>query len=133
MKTLLRFVTSSMLATVVFAVSTAPIGCNDEDSGTTGRRIALDVGRASPDSKQFTNAKGWNVTITKAAVSTGAFYFYDGETLFAGAVPRRGRSEPWSFVKSAFAHPGHYVPGNAKGEMLTASSADSRRRHARHR
>ena len=27
-------------------------------------------------------------------------------------------------MKSAFAHPGHYVPGNAKGEMLTAYSAD---------
>ena len=124
MKTFLRLVTSSMLAAAVLVAGSAPIGCSDEGSGTTGRRIALDVEiRSSSESKQFTNAKGWNVTITKAAVATGAFYFYDGETLFAGALPR-GRSLQGGFVKSAFAHPGHYVPGNARGEMLAPSSAD---------
>jgi hypothetical protein len=123
MSAFLRIVTSSILAACVFVVGTGPLGCSDDDgSGTTGRRIALDVKiAASPDSKQFTNAKGWNVTITKATVATGAFYFYDGETLFAGAP--RGR-DGVGFVKSAFAHPGHYVPGNAKGQMLTPSSAD---------
>lgn len=135
MNTFCRLLLSVILAVSVFAVGAGPIGCGDEGSGTTGRRIALDVKiAASPDSKQFTNAKGWNVTITKAVVSTGAFYFYDGETLFAGAEPRDSRGvgprrperapRSWELVKSAFAHPGHYVPGNARGEMRTPSSAD---------
>jgi len=120
MNTFLRLVTSLSFASVALVVG--PIACSDgEGSGTTGRRVALDVQiAASPESKQFTNAKGWSISLTKAAVSTGAFYFYDGEPLFAGGVPRPSRG----LVKAAYAHPGHYVAGNAKGEMLTPSSAD---------
>ena len=119
MKTLLRFVTSAALASAVLVAG--PIACSDEGSGTTGRRIALDVTiAASPESRQFTNAKGWTISHTKAAVTTGAFYFYDGEPRCAGAAPRRSAG----FVRSAFAHPGHYVAGNARGEMLAPSSAD---------
>ena len=121
MKSLLRLATSSMFALGVLVAGTGPIACSDEGSGTTGRRIALEVEiAASPGAKQFTNAKGWNVSLGKAVVSTGALYFYDGETLFAAAP----KSRPRSFVAVAFAHPGHYVPGNAMGEMLTPSSAD---------
>jgi hypothetical protein len=118
-----RFFASVVLAGAVLVVGGGPVGCADEGSGTTtGRRISLEVKiAASPGSKQFTNTQGWNVTITKAAIATGALYFYDGDTLFAGAE-RTGRS--WALVKTAFAHPGHYVPGNAKGQMLTPSSAD---------
>jgi len=120
MKTLLRLAVSSTFA--LGALVAGPVACSDEGSGTTGRRVSLDVTiAASAESRQFTNAKGWSVTMTKAVVSTGAFYFYDGEALFASATPARRRA---GFVKAAFAHPGHYVPGNARGEMLTASSAD---------
>ncbi|MBX3213029.1 MAG: hypothetical protein KF850_13410 [Labilithrix sp.] len=122
MKSLLRLATCSIVAGVLLVLGTGPLACSDEGSGTTGRRIALDVAiSASPESRGFTNAKGWNVSLTKAAVATGAFYFYDGETMFAGAPPRGVQR---GFVRSAFAHPGHYVPGNAKGEMLASSSAD---------
>lgn len=126
MKILLRLAASSVLAGAALVLGAGPVACSDEGSGTTGRRIALDVEiAASPESKAFTNAKGWSVTLTKAAVATGAFYFYDGETMFAGASPRLPpRRGGGGLVRSAFAHPGHYVPGNAKGEMLTASSAD---------
>lgn len=124
MNTFFRLVTTSMIAAAALVTGSVPIGCGDEASRTSGRRIALDVAiEASPDSRQFTNAKGWSVTLTEAIVATGAFYFYDGETLFAGAAPR-GRSWARGFVKTAFAHPGHYVPGEAKGEMLTPWSAD---------
>jgi hypothetical protein len=95
----------------------APSGCAGEGSGTTGRRVSLEVKiAASPESKEFTNAKGWRVTLTKAAISTGALYFYEGEPLFAS------RARGW--VRSALAHPGHYQPGDARGELLTPSSAD---------
>lgn len=119
MKTFFRILVSSTFA--MSALVAGPIACSDEGSGTTGRRIALDVTiAASPESRQFTNAKGWSVSLTKAAVATGAFYFYDGETLFAAAPARRSRG----FVAAAFAHPGHYVAGKARGEMLVPSSAD---------
>ncbi len=122
MKALVHAITVSSVAVAVLTVGTAPLGCNDdESSGTTGRRVALEVRiAASAESKQFTNAKGWTVTLTKAVISTGAMYLYDGDTLFASRRPHRERS----LVQRAFAHPGHYVPGNAKGEMLSASSAD---------
>jgi hypothetical protein len=120
MKTFLRLVTSLALASA--ALVAGPVACSDsEGSGTTGRRVALDVQiAASPASKQFTNAKGWTISLTKAAVSTGAFYFYDGAPLFAAGGQPRTRG----FVRAAFAHPGHYVAGNARGEMLSPSSAD---------
>lgn len=117
----LRFVTTMLCAGLALAGGTGQVGCDDEGSGTTGRRIELEVKiAASPESRSFTNARGWNITLTKAAVATGAFYFYDGDTLFATRANVRGS---W-FVKSAFAHPGHYVPGNAKGEMRTSGSVD---------
>lgn len=116
----LRLLTAGLFAGSILIVGTGPIGCGDDGSGTTGRRIALDVKiAASPESKSFTNAHGWNITIGKAAIATGAFYFYDGDTLFAAGRRARG-----SFVKAAFAHPGHYVAGNTKGEMLSPGSAD---------
>lgn len=101
------------------AGATAPLGCDDEGSGTTGRRVALEVRiAASADARSFTNREGWAVTIDEAAVATGALYFYDGEALFAARGGARG------FVRVAHAHPGHYVAGNAKGQLLTPSSAD---------
>ena len=57
MNRFLRLVTSSMLAAAVLVIGSVPIGCSDEGSSTTGRRIALDVEiKASSDSPQFTNA-----------------------------------------------------------------------------
>lgn len=117
----LRLFVAAVVAASTLVVGTGPAGCGGAGSGTTGRRIALDVTiAASPGSRQFTNARGWDVSITKALVATGALYFFDGDTLFAGAPA----SPRWSPFRSAFAHPGHYVPGNAKGEMRTPWSAD---------
>jgi len=118
-----RVFSASMLAFSVLVVGGPIAGCADDDggSGTTGKRIALEVKiAASSDSKQFTNTQGWAVAITKADIATGALYFYDGATLFAG----RNTPAKWSMVRTAHAHPGHYVPGNARGEMRTSSSAD---------
>lgn len=119
MNSSLRIAASCTLAVFFFVLSALPSGCSEESSGTTGRRISLEVKIAAADSKPFTNAKGWDVVLTKAILSTGALYFYDGDTLFAGARPRG-----WTLVKRAFAHPGHYVPGRAMGEMRAPSSAD---------
>ncbi len=116
-----RHVTAALFAVAALVVGTGPLGCDDDGSGTTGKRIALEVRvAASPESRSFTNAQGWSITMEKAVLATGPLYFYDGETLFAAGRSKGGGS----FVRSAFAHPGHYVPGNAKGEMLTSGSVD---------
>lgn len=122
MKTLVRIAASSMLAASTLVLGAGPVSCADAGADTTGRRISLGVSvAASPDSRRFTNARGWEITVTRALISTGAVYFYDGEPLFAGGGGRR-TSRGW--VKSAFAHPGHYVPGAARGEMRTPWSVD---------
>lgn len=124
MKTLLRMMMLSTVfaaTSVLGAIGTMPLGGCGPDDGTTttGKRISLGVRiAATPESREFTNAAGWRIKVDKAYVATGALYYFDGATIFA-----RGR-EGWSLVRSAHAHPGHYVPGNAKGELLTASSAD---------
>ncbi len=120
MSSTIRRIFSVVVAAGALFAGAGPIACNEEEgSGTTGRRVALDV-KIAADSKELTNAKGWKIVLGKAVVSTGPLYFYDGETLFAGAAPR----PRFELVRSAFAHPGHYVPGNAKGELRTASSID---------
>lgn len=103
-------------------------GCSSKGDTTTGKRIALEVKiAAAPGSLQpFTNGLGWQVAVSKALVATGAIYVYDGATILSRAEPRRRPLDELLGIKSAFAHPGHYVPGNALGQMLTASSADLR-------
>lgn len=118
------FVRVMLMTTACFAATVGgafPLGGCGSDDGetTTGKRISLGVRiAATPESREFTNAAGWKIEVDKAYVATGAFYYFDGATLFARS-PERFR-----LVRHAHAHPGHYVPGNAKGEMLTASSAD---------
>jgi len=106
---ILRHALSALVATPLLVLA-----CDEGSSGTTGRRIALEV-KVAPTPPTFTTAKGWDVRISKALVATGAFYFFDGDTLFA----RRP-----SLVRAAYAHPGHYVPGTARGEWLTPASVD---------
>lgn len=130
-KLLVGSLTLGLLATTIALTS----ACGEGESGTSGKRIALTMQlAASPEATApFTNAQGWSITLTKAVVATGALYLYDGATIFSlNAPPAPRRQTPLEelrdalSVRSAFAHPGHYVPGNAKGEMLTPSSADLR-------
>lgn len=125
-------VTASALATLAVA-AVAPSACSSTDEdGTSGKRIALTVkvtGSAEANAP-FTNAQGWTITLSKALIATGALYYYDGATIFSmNAPPKRSPGRRlWEAVveRTAFAHPGHYVPGNARGEYLTPSSADLR-------
>jgi hypothetical protein len=132
MKLLARLIVGSLTIASLGLAGVLPSACSSEDGGTTGKRIALavKVTGAAEATKPFTNAQGWNITLTKAVVSTGALYFYDGATIFSLNEPQPrspGKLLRDAFaVKTAFAHPGHYVPGNAKGELLAPSSADLR-------
>lgn len=106
-------------------VASAGVACNDAGGGdtTTGTRVGFAV-EVAPVARTFTTKIGWEVTLTKALVATGALYFFDGETLFARHAPRARPLDLFLGIRAAHAHPGHYVPGNAMGEMLTPSSVD---------
>lgn len=116
------------LAAVLSSVSVClfALGCGDSTSSdtTTGKRVTFDV-KVAQAPKAFTSKQGWEITLTKAQLSTGAFYFFDGEIIFSQAPKKR--LSPLDLLlgtKVAYAHPGHYVPGEAKGEFLTATSVD---------
>lgn len=122
------FVASGLVALSLGALGVLPQACSASES-TTGKRIALTMRVASSDAKgPFTNAAGWNVTLTKAYVATGAFYYFDGATIFSKNAPKPKspgqRLEDVFGIKTAFAHPGHYEPGSARGQILTPTSVD---------
>jgi hypothetical protein len=122
--------TSLLLVTSLAALALVASGCSSSDgSGTSGKRVQLDVKiTGGPEMKQaFTNAQGWSIALSKVELSTGALYFYEGATIFSWAPPKKTpRDRAWEAlgVRTAWAHPGHYVPGEARGEMLTATSVD---------
>ncbi len=125
---ILRNVPRRALAALA-ALALAASGCGDAaPDTTTGRRVALEV-RVVGAPKTFVTKQGWEVSLTKALIATGPLYFFDGETLFAGATARaRPPSvDPLAWLlgeRVAHAHPGHYVAGAARGELLPASSVD---------
>jgi hypothetical protein len=96
-------------------------------SETSGRRVALETEVAlAADGSSFTTAAGWNVTLSKAVVSTGAFYYFDGAPPLVQLRSRRGQQLALSAlgVADAQAHPGHYQAGQALGQMLEPWSVD---------
>lgn len=101
-------------------------------SGTTGKRVTLHTqARPAKDpGATFTNGVGWTVTLTKASVSVASLDYFNGEPIFSQAAPSRRRGlglDPvrgWLGIRSAHAHPGHYVAGDALGQMTTPATID---------
>lgn len=63
---------------------------------------------------------GWTVTLTSATAHLEALRFFEGKVLLSG-------SPPWwrqVLVSEAWAHPGHYVPGEALGELVSPLDVD---------
>ena len=123
MKSWMRGIVVALAFAGASLVAGAPAGCAG-DEGTTGKRVTLELhvtgsaGARAP----FTNAAGWTVTLERALVATGPMTFYDGATIFSSA-----RHRGLSFAgRAAFAHPGHYVAGEARGEVGAPSSVDLR-------
>ncbi len=86
-------------------------------------RIVADDGIDAP----FVNTYGWSIRLSLAAVSIGPLYYFNGAPIFsAAAAPPRPRDTFARFlgVGVAFAHPGHYQPGDAMGQVLASSSVD---------
>jgi hypothetical protein len=105
-------------------------GCSDGGDSTTGRRILLEtnIATAPQNGAAFTNAQGWSIDVDELLVSTGAFYYFEGATIFSqNDVPANRTYEllnRFVGIRSAHAHPGHYVPGNARGQLLNGLTVD---------
>jgi hypothetical protein len=107
-------------------------GCssNAGGSGTTGTTVTLKtVVVVKGDLAQpKTNALGWSVTVTRAYLSVGPLYYFAGDPLLS---VRDGlmRSRTWARLfdrieRPAYAHPGHYIHGDAMGQMTTPITID---------
>ncbi len=105
----------------------APSACDDGSSGTSGRRITFrtELRGESGEGHSFVNSAGWTVTLDRALVSTGGFTYFDGAVVLSRGAPSKTRHHAtWLGVSRAFAHPGHYLAGEARGEFLGSASAD---------
>jgi hypothetical protein len=118
------------------AALAAPAACDSGTSDqTTGERVVLHAAvRTDPAfTPTFTTNFGWNVTLTKAAFTVGALYFFNGPPAFTRLELPASRPRPPGFidyfdrllgVREAWAHPGHYQAGDAVGQILSPSSYD---------
>ena len=97
------------------------------DSGTSGDRVTLATRvELVSDGQSFTTAQGWDVTLTRAVISTGPFYYFDGAPPLVQLehLPRWQLAVDVLGIASALAHPGHYKAGEALGQMLDSWSVD---------
>jgi hypothetical protein len=117
---------------VLLIACAAAAGCED---ATTGKRVALQTSAATDmlSDHTFVTSLGWTVTLTRGEIATGAFYYFEGPPAvieMADATRRRPRAWvrqalDWlSPIGTAHAHPGHYLPGRAMGQMLDPGMLD---------
>lgn len=111
---------------------TMAAACADRDT-THGKHIVLrtriTAGREA--NEPFTNARGWTIVLSKIVVSTGALYYLEGAPVTAWrGLPNPQRTRVRDHVellfglKTAWAHPGHYLGGEARGQVLSPTSVD---------
>lgn len=112
-------------ALVVAQASVATmLGACDVEQTTTGKRVVLRTEATLGGTQDFTNAFMWSIHIDKAIVSVGPFYYFSGAPIVTAMnTPSPRPANPFA-IRSAYAHPGHYVPGDALGEMLAPASFD---------
>ena len=118
--------TTSLLVGLMVAALCGAIACGSDR--TSGRQVTLRTQvQADPEvTGELTTGTGWSVRLTRAAVSLGALYYFDGEPVFAR---KRQRSVGERIVallgpSVAYAHPGHYVAGMAVGQMTVPAFAE---------
>nr|WP_211194447.1 hypothetical protein [Pyxidicoccus fallax] len=106
--------------TGALALAAAPTflgGCGSE---AERRVFPVEVSATLPGGA---NERGWTVTVESAHVSVGPVRFFEGHVLLSSQ--RMPRFDWYSLIGgTAHAHPGHYTPGDALGEVLTTSTVD---------
>jgi hypothetical protein len=91
--------------------------CGDDDT-TTGKRVKLATKVALVEGgASFTSGLDWDVSLTRALLATGPFYYFGGEAAVTALLSAFA-------LRSAHAHPGHYDSGDALGQMLEPFSVD---------
>lgn len=64
------------------------------------------------------NERGWSVTPESLQLTVGPVRFYEGRVLLS-------RFDPFLLLGgTAWAHPGHYIPGEALAEVLSTTTVD---------
>ncbi len=97
-------------------LSVATVQCGDDLS--TGRaRVAFDVWAQGVNPVADTSL-GWRVRIEQAAVAVGPLRWFEGAPLFGVRSILRALSG------TAWAHPGHYVPGGAMADVTQRAVVD---------
>ncbi len=87
--------------------------------GTERTRRTFPV-EVSASSAPLLTDSGWAVTLTKANAHLASVRFFAGKVLLA-------QRSPWwrgLLIADAYAHPGHYIPGEALGELVQAADVD---------
>ena len=101
-------------------------------SGTTGHTITLQTRVEIKDdlTQSFTNASGWEISLSQAYLSLGALYYFSGAPVISRrALPTREKRGVMAalgdlLVPPALAHPGHYLEGTAMGQMVEGGVID---------
>jgi hypothetical protein len=108
----------------VSTLLTASLGASCTTATTAQKRVVYETRIVADDAIEapIVNAVGWSIKLTRAAISIGPLYYWNGSPSFVATNSR----DLLRFlgVPSAHAHPGHYIPGDAMGQVLTPSSVD---------
>ncbi len=87
--------------------------------GTIAQRRTFPVEVAGVPVAAMANDKGWVVTLTEAKATVGPVRFFSGKVLLT-----RRWSPMQLLIGTAHAHPGHYLEGEALGEVLSTKEVD---------
>ncbi|WP_158626578.1 hypothetical protein [Corallococcus interemptor] len=100
---------------LALSVALLSLGCGDKTEAER-RTFAVTMTATAPTAP---NEYGWTVTPEAAQLSVGSVRFFEGRVLLSR------RFDWYSLIGgTANAHPGHYVPGDALGEVLTPQTVD---------
>ncbi|MGE6763810.1 hypothetical protein ACQKGO_37720 [Corallococcus interemptor] len=100
---------------LALSVALLSLGCGDKTEAER-RTFAVTMTATAPTAP---NEYGWTVTPEAARLSVGSVRFFEGRVLLSR------RFDWYSLIGgTANAHPGHYVPGDALGEVLTPQTVD---------
>jgi hypothetical protein len=117
-----------LLSSTFLAASVFQVACEDANQESIQRRVSHRTLVEMGNAPAFDSEVGWRITLNTVLVSVGSVYYFDGDPILSLHVPgpRERDQAPWSFglVRNAWAHPGHYVRGNAMGEMLQGQTVD---------
>lgn len=100
----------------------ASMGASCTSAATEGRRVSFTTRVVAEDAVDapIVNAYGWSIVLSRAALSIGPLYYWSG----APALAATNHFLRALGLREAHAHPGHYVPGDAMGQVLASSSVD---------